>query len=85
MTAGTTTFLGSAGERLLPQNIPFRFFAAAVLFVAGLYLPAIAVVLLLPLQAALIHLRCPSCDATTSMRGVTNGRDCLQCGQRLHY
>ncbi|MBT6986169.1 MAG: hypothetical protein HN956_17575, partial [Rhodospirillaceae bacterium] len=32
MTAGTTTFLGSAGERLLPQNIPFRFFAAAVLF-----------------------------------------------------
>ena len=60
-------------------------FAAAVLFVAGLYLTAIAVVLLLPLQAALIHLRCPSCDATTSMRGVTNVRDCLQCGQRLHY
>ena len=32
MAAGTTAFLGSAGERLLPYGIPFRFFGAAVLF-----------------------------------------------------
>lgn len=32
MVTGTTTFLGSATERLLPAHIPFRFFAAAVLF-----------------------------------------------------
>ncbi len=59
--------------------------AAAVLFAAGLTLTAIAVLFFMPLQAALIHLRCPSCDAVTTLRGVTDGRHCLSCRQRLHY
>ncbi len=32
MTAGATTFLGSASERLLPPELVFRFFQTAVLF-----------------------------------------------------
>lgn len=32
MAVGATSFLGSAGERLLPLSVPFRFFGAAVLF-----------------------------------------------------
>ncbi len=60
-------------------------FATAVLFVADLYLTAIAVLLLMPLQAALVHLRCPGCDSVTTLQGVTDGRNCLSCGQRLRY
>ena len=61
-------------------------FGGALLAIAGLYLTAIAVFLgLLPLQAALIHLRCPGCDTATTLRGVTGGRHCLTCRQRLHY
>ena len=32
MASGATAFLGSASERLLPLSLPFRFFAAAVVF-----------------------------------------------------
>ena len=32
MASGATAFLGSATERLLPLSLPFRFFAAAVVF-----------------------------------------------------
>ncbi len=32
MSLGATSFLGSAGDRLLPLSVPFRFFGAAVLF-----------------------------------------------------
>jgi hypothetical protein len=59
--------------------------AAAVLFAVGLTFTAIAVLFLLPLQAALIHLRCPGCDTVTTLRGVTDGRRCLNCDKRLHY
>lgn len=60
-------------------------FAAGVLCAAGLILTAIAVFLALPVQAALIHLRCPGCDMPTTMQGVTDGHNCLGCGQRLRY
>ena len=60
-------------------------FGGALLAIAGLYLTAIAVFLGLPLQAALIHLRCPGCDTATTLRGVNGGRHCLACRQRLHY
>ncbi len=32
MASGATAFLGSASERLLPLSLPFRFFAAAVVY-----------------------------------------------------
>ena len=60
-------------------------FGAAVFAVAGLTLTAIAVLLAGPVQAALIHLRCPGCDEATTLQGVTDGRNCLSCGARLHY
>ena len=58
---------------------------SAVLFAAGLYLTAIAVFLAMPLQAALVHLRCPGCDMPTTLQGVTDGRNCLGCGRRLRF
>ena len=59
--------------------------AAAVLAASSFYISAVAVFTLMPLQAALIHLRCPGCDAVTTLTGVTDGRNCRSCGQRLHY
>ena len=59
--------------------------AAAVLAASSLYLSAVAVFALMPLQAALIHLRCPGCDAVTTLTGVTDGHNCRNCRQRLHY
>ena len=60
-------------------------FGGVLLAIAGLYLTAIAVFLGLPLQATLIHLRCPGCDPATTLQGVTGRRHCLACRQRLHY
>ena len=60
-------------------------FTAAVLAASSLYLSAIAIIILMPLQAALIHLRCPSCNLVTTLTGVTVGRNCRSCGQRLLY
>jgi hypothetical protein len=41
--------------------------------------------LAMPLQAALVHLRCPGCDMPTTLQGVTDGRNCLGCGRRLRF
>lgn len=58
-------------------------FGAFVLGFAGLFLSAVGVFLLFPLYGALTHLRCPSCNAATTAKGVTDGHHCLSCGQRL--
>jgi hypothetical protein len=58
-------------------------FGATVLAFAGLYLSAMGVFVLLPLFGALVHLRCPACGAATTLKGVTDGYNCLSCGQRL--
>ena len=57
----------------------------AILATAGLYLSAIAIFLLFPLYGALAYLRCPGCDTSTTLLGITDGRHCLRCGQRLRY
>ncbi|MDA1100228.1 MAG: hypothetical protein O2967_14720 [Proteobacteria bacterium] len=58
-------------------------FGAAVLSLAGFHLTAMGVVVLLPLYGALAHLRCPACDTATTLKGLTDGYNCLSCGQRL--
>ena len=58
-------------------------FGAVVLGRAGMHLSAIGVLLLCPLYGALRHLRCPGCDATTTLKGVTDGHHCQRCGQLL--
>ncbi len=58
-------------------------FGAVVLAFAGMYLSAAGVFLLLPLYGAMAHLRCPACDTATTLKGVTDGHNCLSCGQRL--
>ena len=60
-------------------------FGAPVLALAGLPLSAIGVLLLCPLYGALMHLRCPGCETATSLKGVTDGHNCLRCGQRLRF
>ena len=59
------------------------FFGAVVLGFAGFPLAAVGVLLLFPLYGALAHLRCPACDAVTPLKGVTDGHNCLTCGQRM--
>jgi len=59
------------------------FFGAIVLGFAGFSLTAMGVFVLFPLYGALTCLRCPACDGTTTLKGVTDGHNCLSCGQRL--
>jgi hypothetical protein len=58
-------------------------FGSVVLGLAGMYLSVIGVLFLCPLYGALMHLRCPGCDATTTVKGVTDGNYCRRCGQLL--
>jgi len=53
--------------------------------IAGLPLTAIGLFVLMPIYVALRHLRCPRCDTSTTLKGVTDGTCCLRCGQRLRY
>lgn len=56
---------------------------AVILAFVGLYLSALGAFLLLTLYGALRYLRCPACDAATTLKGVTDGYTCRSCGQRL--
>jgi len=60
-------------------------FASIFFALAGLPLTAIGLLVLVPLYAALCHLRCPQCDTATTLTGVTDGTRCLRCRQRLRY
>jgi hypothetical protein len=60
-------------------------FASLALVLVGLPLTAGGVLLLLPLYGALLHLRCPVCDTSTTLKGVSDGRHCHRCHQRLRY
>jgi hypothetical protein len=60
----------------------FGFF---LLLFLDLPLTAFAVLVLVPLYGALLHLRCPVCDTTTTLRGVTDGKYCLRCQNRVRY
>ena len=56
----------------------------AFVFVAlDLPLTGLALATLVPLLAVVEHLRCPACDSTTTLRGLTDGRHCLRCGTKL--
>jgi hypothetical protein len=55
----------------------------SALLVLGLPLTGIALITLMPLLAVLEHLRCPACDSTPTLGGLTDGRHCLRCGTKL--
>jgi len=55
----------------------------AALSVFELPLTGMALGALMPLLAVLEHLRCPACDSTPTLRGLTDGRHCLRCGTKL--
>ena len=57
--------------------------AAIALFGLGLPLTALALATLVPFAALIEHLRCPACDTTATLRGVTDGSLCRRCGARL--
>jgi peptidoglycan/LPS O-acetylase OafA/YrhL len=57
--------------------------AALALFGLGLPLTALALATLVPFAALIEHLRCPACDTTATLRGVTDGSLCRRCGARL--
>lgn len=57
--------------------------AACGALVLGWYLSAAALLLLVPLSAALVHLRCPSCDTTPGLHGMLERRRCQRCGAYL--
>ncbi len=57
--------------------------AAIAIFALGLPMTAFALATLLPFSALIEHLRCPSCDSTATLRGLTDGRLCRRCGARL--
>ncbi len=59
--------------------------AALALFALGLPMTAVALATLVPLSASFEHLRCPACETTATLRGLTDGRACLKCGTRLKY
>ncbi len=42
-----------------------------------------AALLLAPLAGAIIHLRCPACDSTPSLRGMIERGRCRRCGAYL--
>ena len=46
-------------------------------------LTALACGLLAPVAGALLHLRCPACDSTPMLRGLTRAGRCRRCGAYL--
>ncbi|MDP6705077.1 MAG: hypothetical protein QF893_01940 [Alphaproteobacteria bacterium] len=57
--------------------------AAIALFGLGLPLTAVALATLVPFSALIEHLRCPACDTTATLRGITAAGLCRRCGARL--
>ena len=57
--------------------------ASAAAFSAGWLLTALACGLFAPLAAVLIHLRCPACDSTPTLKGLAAGGRCRRCGAYL--
>jgi len=57
--------------------------AACGALALGGRLSAAALLLLVPLSAAVVHLRCPSCDSTPGLRGMLERRRCRRCGVYL--
>ncbi len=60
-------------------------FAGFCLWGLGLPLTGSAIFLLLPLYGAILHLRCPACESSTTLRGVSDGKYCLRCRNRIRY
>ena len=58
---------------------------AGLAFAFGLPLTGIALGLLAPLYCALVYLRCPVCDTSSTLFGVSDGQRCYRCRRRLRY
>lgn len=57
--------------------------ALVVLFGFALPLTAGALALGVPFLAMMEHLRCPACESTATLRGLTDGPHCRRCGVKL--
>lgn len=70
-------------RRLWAANWAAWLAALVALFAFGLPLTAAALALGLPFLAVFEHLRCPACDSTVTLHGLTEGPACRRCGTKL--
>jgi hypothetical protein len=56
---------------------------AVAALAAGWFLTAAAAGVLAPLAGAVIHLRCPACDTTPTLKGLVDQGRCRRCGAYL--
>jgi len=70
-------------RRALTRSWIAWFAALILLLLFQLPLTAATLALGMPFLALVEHLRCPACDSTATLRGLTEGSHCRRCGVKL--